>query len=56
MARFQMLQKALGLQVVKIGGQVPYDLASLRPGGTTFLLQRLEDAENGETEGKVALE
>lgn len=43
--RFQMLQRALGLPLVKIGGQAPFDLASLRPGGATFLLQRFEDAE-----------
>lgn len=43
--RFQMLQKSIGLPVVKLGKQSPYDLASLRPGGATFLLQRFEDAE-----------
>ena len=42
---FQMLQKAIGLPVTKVGSQAPYDLASLRPGGATFLLNKFEDAE-----------
>ena len=43
--RFTSLQKSLGLPTEKLGRQVPYDLASLRAGGATHLLQRFEDAE-----------
>ena len=43
--RFAVLQKALGLPTVRTETVVPYDLASLRPGGATFLLHRFEDAE-----------
>lgn len=38
-----MLQKSLGLPSVKLGNQAPYDLASLRPRGATFLLQLFEE-------------
>ena len=43
--RFNQIQRALGLPTTKVGRQVPYDLASLRAGGATFLLQRYEDSE-----------
>ena len=43
--RFAALQKALGLPCERSGSFRPYDLASLRAGGATFLMQRLEDAE-----------
>ena len=43
--RFTMLQKALGLTTVRSSSEIPYDLASLRPGGATHLLHRFEDAE-----------
>ena len=43
--RFGVLQKALGLPTVRTAAEVPYDLASLRPGGATYLLHRFEDAE-----------
>ena len=43
--RFGDLQKALGLPTMRSGNVVPYDMASLRGGGATFLLQRFEDAE-----------
>lgn len=43
--RFATLQNALGMPVRPLGKQVPYDLASLRAGGATFLLQRFEDSE-----------
>ena len=43
--RFGILQKALGLPTTPVDGFRPYDLASMRPGGATFLLQRFEDAE-----------
>lgn len=43
--RFATLQRALGLPLRPFGKQVPYDLASLRAGGATFLLQRFEDSE-----------
>lgn len=40
--RFMTLQKALGL-AARDGCSVPYDPASLRAGGATFLLQKFED-------------
>eukprot|EP00435_Cladocopium_sp_Y103_P072682 s1267_g41.t1 len=43
--RFGQLQSALGLPTQKSGSFRPYDLASLRPGGATHLLQRFEDGE-----------
>eukprot|EP00435_Cladocopium_sp_Y103_P026094 s726_g6.t1 len=43
--RFATLQNALGLPMRTLGKQVPYDLASLRAGGATFLLPRFEDSE-----------
>lgn len=43
--RFAALQRALGLPIERSGTFRPYDLASLRAGGATFLMQRLEDAE-----------
>ena len=43
--RFATLQNALGMPVKSLGKQVPYDLASLRACGATFLLQRFEDSE-----------
>lgn len=43
--RFGVLQKALGLPTIRTSTDVPYDLASLRPGGATYLLHRFEDAE-----------
>ena len=43
--RFGSLQKALGLPCEKSGDYRPYDLASLRPGGATYLLQKFEDSE-----------
>ena len=43
--RFGELQKALGLPTVRSRTVVPYDMASLRGGGATFLLQKFEDSE-----------
>ena len=43
--RFNALQSALGLQLKRENGHVPYDMASLRAGGATFMLQCTEDAE-----------
>ena len=43
--RFGALQRTLGLPCHRVDNVRPYDLASLRPGGATFLLQRFEDAE-----------
>eukprot|EP00435_Cladocopium_sp_Y103_P046984 s552_g13.t1 len=43
--RFSQLQTALGLPDRRSGLFRPYDLASLRPGGATHLLQRFEDGE-----------
>eukprot|EP00438_Fugacium_kawagutii_P024998 Skav224819 [mRNA] locus=scaffold613:5807:6922:+ [translate_table: standard] len=43
--RFGSLLRALGLPTEASGGVRPFELASLRPGGATFLLQRFEDAE-----------
>ena len=43
--RFNSLQQSLGLPTKTYGAQVPYDLASLRAGGATHLLQRFEDSE-----------
>eukprot|EP00435_Cladocopium_sp_Y103_P022342 s2443_g5.t1 len=43
--RFGILQKALGLPTVRTASTVPYDLASLRTGGATYLLHQFEDAE-----------
>ena len=42
--RFATLQRALGLPL-KRSGRLPYDLASLRAGGATLLLQRFGDSE-----------
>ena len=41
--RFAALQKALGLPTQRTPETVPYDLASLRAGGATFLLQQFGD-------------
>eukprot|EP00438_Fugacium_kawagutii_P026890 Skav209536 [mRNA] locus=scaffold2497:55771:60994:- [translate_table: standard] len=41
--RLVSLQKALGLPTQRSQAVVPYDLASLRAGGATFLLQKFED-------------
>ena len=43
--RFVTLQQAVGLDVSRKPDSSPYDLASLRPGGATFLLQQTEDSE-----------
>lgn len=43
--RFAEIQKALGLPTVRSGSAVPYDMASLRGGGATWMLQRFEDSE-----------
>ena len=43
--RFVTLQQAVGLNVSRTPSSSPYDLASLRPGGATFLLQQTEDSE-----------
>ena len=43
--RFVTLQRAVGLEVRRLPNSSPYDLASLRPGGATFLLQQTEDSE-----------
>eukprot|EP00435_Cladocopium_sp_Y103_P045749 s1324_g13.t1 len=43
--RFAALQKALGLPTTRTKTSVPYDLASLRAGGATFLLHKFEDSE-----------
>ena len=43
--RFGQLQHSLGLPLRKSGAFRPFDLASLRPGGATHLLQRFEDGE-----------
>eukprot|EP00438_Fugacium_kawagutii_P001298 Skav226282 [mRNA] locus=scaffold3301:83585:106858:+ [translate_table: standard] len=50
--RFGQLQVALGLDPKRHGQHVPYDLASLRPGGATFLLQLTEDAEQVRRKGR----
>ena len=52
--RFGELQKALGLPTVKSPGVAPFDLASLRPGGATFLLHRFEDSELVRRRGRWA--
>eukprot|EP00435_Cladocopium_sp_Y103_P064764 s777_g26.t1 len=43
--RFSTLARALGLPTTRTAEAVPYDLASLRAGGATFLLNRFEDSE-----------
>ena len=43
--RFAALQQALGLPTRRSSEGTPFDLASLRAGGATHLLQRFEDAE-----------
>ena len=43
--RFVTLQQAVGLNVSRTPSSSPYDLASFRPGGATFLLQQTEDSE-----------
>eukprot|EP00435_Cladocopium_sp_Y103_P056526 s1300_g19.t1 len=43
--RFSAIQKALGLPTRRSQDVIPYDLASLRPGGATHLLHQFEDAE-----------
>eukprot|EP00438_Fugacium_kawagutii_P033109 Skav219660 [mRNA] locus=scaffold1257:38988:40049:+ [translate_table: standard] len=43
--RFSQLQQALGIDTKRTSSNTPYDLASLRPGGATFMLQSTEDAE-----------
>ena len=43
--RFNQLQAALGIDFKRLSNRPPYDLASLRAGGATHLLQLCEDAE-----------
>ena len=43
--RFATLLRSLGLPVQRTHDTTPFDLASLRPGGATFLLHRFEDAD-----------
>jgi hypothetical protein len=43
--RFNQLQHSLGLPCGRTSSTRPYDLASLRGGGATHLLQRFEDGE-----------
>eukprot|EP00438_Fugacium_kawagutii_P018831 Skav221701 [mRNA] locus=scaffold1494:459337:464550:+ [translate_table: standard] len=43
--RFSTLMQALGLPTQRGGDTTPHDLASLRPGGATYLLHRFEDAD-----------
>lgn len=50
--RFQMLQKVLGLLLVRLRGQAPFDLASLCLGGATFLPQHFEDAKLVRRQGR----
>ena len=50
--RFAALQSALGLDGGLGPGNLPYSLASLRPGGATFWLQKTEDAEYVRRKGR----
>ena len=43
--RFSQALAALHLPTVRSGGQRPFDLGSLRPGGATFPLNQTEDSE-----------
>ena len=43
--RFATLLRSLGLPTQRTNDITPFDLASLRPGGATWLLHRFEDAE-----------
>lgn len=43
--RFSILQTALGLDGGRGKKELPYSLSSLRPGGATYWLQAMEDAE-----------
>ena len=43
--RFEALLRALNLPTEQIGGQAPFTLGSLRPGGATHLLFLTEDSE-----------
>ena len=43
--RFASLLRSLGLPSTRTKDITPFDLASLRPGGATWLLHRFEDAE-----------
>eukprot|EP00438_Fugacium_kawagutii_P012665 Skav215620 [mRNA] locus=scaffold666:640257:644840:- [translate_table: standard] len=43
--RFAQILRILGLPCEKGGGQRPFDLGSLRPGGATWILHETEDSE-----------
>jgi hypothetical protein len=52
--RFADLLAALGLPTTKVDGKRPFDLASLGPGGATFLFLESESPENVRRRGRWA--
>ena len=52
--RFADLLAGLGLPTTKVDGKRPFDLASLGPGGATFLLLESESPENMPRRGRWA--